>query len=56
MADESPVFGVCAGCVSEFEIQKIKTEKALIISREWGIMNLMEDKNAKTVFRRENGT
>ena len=33
-ADESSVFEVRAGCVAEFEIQKIKTEKALIISKE----------------------
>lgn len=26
-ADESPVFGIRAGCVSEFEIQKIKTKR-----------------------------
>lgn len=32
--DESRVFGIRAGCVSEFEIQKIKTKKALIISGE----------------------
>lgn len=33
-ADESPVFGIRAGCVSEFEIRKIKTKKTLIISGE----------------------